>query len=210
MLDKLVTIVGYSGHGLVVADAAVESGIKVKYYVEKKASKYNPFNLEYLGDESKHDFTGFNKSNHYILGIGNNYIRRKVVASLIKRDIKIINVIHPNSSFSRYMKIGHGNFISRNVSVNIGVEIGDYTILNTSSIIEHECRIGDYSHIGPGATLAGNVIVGENSFIGANSVIKQGVKIGDNVVIGAGTVVISDVIDDKTIVGNPGRYLMKR
>ena len=57
-------------------------------------------------------------------------------------------------------------------------KIGDFVILNTGSIIEHECVLGKATSISPGAVLCGNVEVGERVLIGANSVIKEGVKIG--------------------------------
>jgi len=34
-------------------------------------------------------------------------------------------------------------------------EIGEYSIINTNSTIEHDCKIGDYVHIAPGVTMSG-------------------------------------------------------
>lgn len=207
MLNKEVVLVGFSGHGVVVADAAIVSNMNLRYYTDKKQITNNPFDLVYLGFEDDLDFAFWDKEYDYILGIGDNLIRRKTADLLISKEVDLLNVIHPSASVSAKVQFGIGNFISRNVSVNALVEIGDICILNTGCIIEHECIIGNGVHIAPGAVLAGNVEIGDNTFVGANSVIKQGVSIGANVIIGAGSVILKDITENKKIVGNPGKEI---
>ena len=201
-----IVIVGYSGHGLVVADAALAMGLDLNYYCEKNERTVNPFELEYAGFEGDEAYN-WSAENEYILGIGDNRIRRKTGALITGNQRKCVNVIHPSSTVSSYSQMGVGNFISGGVQLNALSKLGNYCILNTGSIVEHECRLGDAVHIAPGAVLAGSVTIGSNSFIGANSVIKEGITIGENVVIGSGTVVIKDIEDNKKIVGNPGRVI---
>jgi acetyltransferase EpsM len=198
-------LVGYSGHALVVAEAFIENNNTIQFYTELVESDFNPFNLKYLGDENSEKFTFWNNKMNYILGIGNNFIRERSAKLILKHKNQIITVIHPFSSISNKALIGCGVFISKGVLVNPFVNIGDFTILNTGCIIEHECEIGNAVHIAPGAVLAGNVKIGNRTFIGANSVIKQGVEIGDDVIIGAGSVVLNNVVSHSKIVGNPGR-----
>jgi sugar O-acyltransferase (sialic acid O-acetyltransferase NeuD family) len=207
VLNKEVVLVGFSGHGLVVADAAIASNMNLRYYTDKKQITKNPFDLAYLGFEDDLDFSFWDKEYDYILGIGDNVIRRKTADLLISKGVDLLNVIHPSASISAKVQFGIGNFISRNVSVNALVEIGDICILNTGCILEHECIIGNGVHIAPGAVLAGNVEIGDNTFVGANSVIKQGVRIGVNVIIGAGSVILKDIADNRKIVGNPGKEI---
>lgn len=207
MLNKEVVLVGYSGHGYVVADAAITSKMNLRYYTDKNQITKNPYDLTYLGFEGDLDYKFFDKEFNYILGIGDNLIRIKTADLLISKGVELPNIIHPAASISAKVKFGIGNFISRNVSVNALVELGDICILNTGCIIEHECIIGNGVHIASSAVLAGNVEIGENTFVGANSVIKQGVKIGANVIIGAGSVILNDIADNRKIVGNPGREL---
>jgi sugar O-acyltransferase (sialic acid O-acetyltransferase NeuD family) len=207
VLNKEIVLVGYSGHGLVVADAALSANMNLKYFTDKSLIKSNPFNLIHLGFEADLEYKHWDKNYHYILGIGNNNIRNKAAELLKAKGVAILNVIHPSVSKSERIQFGYGNFISRNVLINTLVKIGNNCILNTGCIIEHECIVGNGVHIGPGAVLSGNVEVGDNSFIGANSVIKQGVKIGSNVIIGAGTVVLNNVSDNRKLVGNPGREI---
>jgi len=207
VLNREVVLVGYSGHGYVVADIAIASHMNLRYYTDKSKIFKNPFDLSYLGFEGNLDYKFWDKDCSYILGIGDNLIRRKTADLLISKEVTLLNVTHPSASISTKVQFGIGNFISRNVSVNALVRIGDICILNTGCIIEHECVIGNAVHIAPGAVLAGNVEIGDNTFVGANTVIKQGVKIGRNVIIGAGSVILKDIGDNKKIVGNPGKEL---
>ena len=205
--DKKIILVGYSRHGLVVADTALENNLNVIGYTEKSLNQINPFMLEYLGNESSPDFKGWDLDVSFVLGIGDNLLREKIYNNILNNGKKVISLINSTASISSFATIGDGVFINRNVTINAFVKIGSNVILNTGCIIEHECEILDNVHIAPGAVLAGNVKVGSGSFIGANSVIKQGVKIGKNVIVGAGTVVLNDISDGNKIVGNPHRFI---
>jgi sugar O-acyltransferase (sialic acid O-acetyltransferase NeuD family) len=207
VLDKEKVIIGYSGHGFVVSDSAIKNGLNLTFYADIKQSKMNPLNLNYLGFEGDEKFVGWEKDYEYILGIGDNNLRKKIGDLIVSKGKKIINVIDNSANVSKIARIGNGVFISKNVCVNILSEISDYVILNTGCIIEHECKIGKASHIAPGAVLAGNVNIGENTFIGANSIIKQGVVIGNNVVVGAGAVVLRDIDDHGILAGNPAKEI---
>lgn len=207
MPDKnSIAIIGYSGHSFVVLDAAKQMSLNVKYYCERNQVSYNPFEINYLGDEGSDSFD-WNAVDQFILGIGDNKIRQKVANLILSKKKILLNVVHPSSVISNYATFGVGNFIAANVTVNALAKIGNNCILNTGCIIEHECVIENGAHIAPGTVLAGNVSVGENSFIGANSVVKQGVKIGNGVTVGAGSVVIREIPDNEIWAGNPAKKL---
>ena len=207
MLDNKTVIMGYSGHAYVVAESFIAKGNIINFYADSKEAANNPFNLAYLGCETALNFKGWDMRLSFILGIGDNNSRYKVAQLLLSKSQIIKSVIDLNSIISKSANIGVGVFASKGVLVNAFSMIGDFTILNTGCIIEHECKIGKAAHIAPGAVLAGNVKVGDRTFIGANAVIKQGVVIGDDVIIGAGSVVLHDVENKSQLVGNPGRLL---
>lgn len=207
MSDKKIILVGYSGHGLVVADTALENNLNLIGYTEKSVNEVNPFMLEYLGNESSPEFKGWDLDVDFILGLGDNSLREKIYDLIVNNGKKVISLINSSSIISRFAVIGEGVFINRNVTINAFATIGKNVILNSGCIIEHECKINENVHVAPGVILAGNVIVGAGTFIGANAVVKQGVTIGKNVVVGAGTVVINDIPDGKKIVGNPNRFI---
>lgn len=207
MLDKSIILVGYSGHGYVVAETILDNNYEILGYSDKEEAKSNPYDLVYLGFENDIEFVGWSKEISFALGIGNNNLRQKIADLIESKEKKIQTIIHKTAHISKNVIIGQGTFVNKNVAINALVEIGKNVILNTGCIIEHECVLNDAVHIAPGAVLAGNVKVGERSFVGANAVVKQGIIIGSDVVIGAGTVVIANVPDGKKVVGNPGRII---
>jgi sugar O-acyltransferase (sialic acid O-acetyltransferase NeuD family) len=207
VLDKELILIGYSGHGYVVAETAFENGFDLIGYSERYRIEKNPFNLEYLGFEKDEDFVGWGKKASFLLGIGDNALRQKIASLIESRGECLSSLVHSSASVSNSALIGSGTFINKNVSVNALVVVGKNVILNTGCIIEHECVLSDAVHIAPGAVLAGKVSVGERTFVGANAVLKQGIVIGKDVVIGAGTVVITNIPDGKKVVGNPGKII---
>lgn len=198
-------ICGYSGHAYVVLESVRKTDMTIEGYLDKKESEMNPYYLEYFGHENDKRFYELISQYNFILGVGDNQIRREIYSVLDSNGAKIISVTHPSAILSDTAIMGDGTFVSAGVIVNAQVTVGVGTILNTSCVIEHGCKIGNFSHIAPGAVLAGDVTVGENAFIGANSVVIEGVKIGSGVVVGAGSVIINDIPDHQKVVGNPGR-----
>ena len=205
---KAIALIGYSGHAYVVLEAASLSGFECIGYCTQHPALQNPYNLDYLGFEGDESFD-WHIADDFILGIGDNYLRYKIGKLIQAKNKKTLTITHPNAMISDTVKIGHGNFIGANVIANALASIGDYCILNTGSIIEHECILEDAVHIAPGAILAGNVFIGTNTFIGANAVIKQGVRIGNNVVVGAGSTVLNDIPDNQVWVGNPAKPIKR-
>lgn len=201
-------LLGYSGHGIVVSEAATLCGIQILGYTDRKELNTNPFSFDFLGDENDPNFN-WEKCNSYLLGVGSNTIRERIALRVEKAGGKCMTVVHPKSSLASTASIDEGTFVARNVAVNPLVSVGKHSILNTSCTIDHECVIGNNVHIAPGAVLAGNVIVHDGAFIGANAVIKQGVTIGRNATVGAGSVVLRNVEENQVVVGNPTRILSR-
>jgi len=96
-----------------------------------------------------------------------------------------------------------------NSYVNSFSEIGDYSILNSSSNIEHECKIGKGTHIMSGACVGGRCVIEDFATIGTNATILPNIKIGSGSYIGAGSVVTKDVKKDTVIIGVPGKFYKK-
>lgn len=201
-------LLGYSGHGYVVAEAALQKGMNLLGYAEARENDTNPYELPYLGDETATDFN-WETCPYYVLGVGSNTVRAKIARRVIDKGGQCLTIIHPHACISKKVNMGAGTFIARNVAVNPMTQIGENVILNTSCSIDHECKIGNHAHIAPGAVLAGNVKVGEGAFIGANAVVKEGVTVGAFAVIGAGSVVVQDVLKNVVAMGNPAKPMRK-
>ena len=122
---------------------------------------------------------------------------------LKKNKLVPLKAIHKSAYVSKDVITGEGIQILPMACVNPRVIIGDCTIINTSSSIDHESKLGKAVHIGPGAKLAGCVKIGDFSFIGTNATILPNITIGENVIIGAGSVVTKNIPSNSIAYGNP-------
>lgn len=202
-----VAIIGYSGHAYVVLEVIQSMGMQPAVYCEPREKAFNPYALQYLGDEQDTEVLRHLKQYPTFLGIGSNRMRKQVYHHLQQQGIVLPPAIHARSVVSATAQVGDATLIMPGAVVNALATLGKGVICNTASVVEHECRVGDFSHIAPGAVLAGNVGVGAGAFIGANAVIKQGVHIGDGAIVGAGAVVIRDVPAFEKVAGNPSKKI---
>ena len=103
--------------------------------------------------------------------------------------------IHPGATIGEGLFIDHGH----------GVVIGETAI------------IGDNVTLYQGVTLGGtgkeqgkrHPTLGSNIMVGAGAKVLGSVTIGDNCKIGAGSVVLKNVPPNSTVVGVPGRVVMR-
>lgn len=205
--SKNIYLLGYSGHAYVVIDIALSNDYGVKGYFDFFEAKNNPYNLNFLGSETKVDTKLIVKSDIVFPAIGSNKIRKRAIEFIEKNNFSQVYIIDKTASVSLLATINVSSMVGSKAIVNSMSTIGKGCIINSGAIIEHECVIDNFTHVAPGAVLAGNVKVGQNVFIGAGAIIKQGITIGDNAIIGAGAIVIRDVPSNETWVGNPARRI---
>lgn len=122
---------------------------------------------------------------------------------------KFYSLFSSNSLISKSAVIGNGVLIQGKVNISSFVNIGNFVRINSMANIMHDTIIDSFTTIAPNAVLLGKVKIGSNCYIGANSTILPYISIGNNSVIGAGAVVTKNVPSNITIVGNPGRELVK-
>ena len=119
----------------------------------------------------------------------------KLVARVLSQISRMVTgiEIHPGARIGKSVFIDHG----------MGVVIGE------------TATIGDKCLLYQGVTLGGtgketgkrHPTLGENVVVGAGAKILGGIEIGENTRIGAGSVVVSNVEDNCTVVGVPGRVI---
>jgi len=207
---KRLAILGASGHGKVIADAALLSGWDdVVFYDDVWPGRRENGSWSIVGD-TKTLIENIGEVDGVIVAIGDNNIRQQKSFQLKKALLPLVSVIHPKAIVSKHTKIGAGCFIAASAVVNVDVVIGDFSIINTAAIIEHDCFIGNACHISPAASLAGGVILGQRTWVGINATVRQLVKLGEDVLVGAASVVIKDVQPGTTVVGNPARILERK
>jgi acetyltransferase EpsM len=203
-MSKSILIVGGSSGAKIATNIfKMTHPHHVLYYAECFADEIQ-INRLYSTVEKSLEY--IKKSNvDYFIATGDNLIRKKhyeLIKSYTKKEP--INCIHPSAIIST-KKIGNGNLICPNAVIHVDAYIGDCTIINTGSIVEHDCHIDSFSQISPNVTLCGYVKIGESSFISASSTIIPNIKVGNDSTVAAGSVVIEDVPSNVMVAGVPSK-----
>lgn len=204
---RRLAIMGGSGHGKVIAEAALLSGWGDIIFYDDGWPRLTANSHWLIVGDTQSLLKSLSDVDAVIVAIGDNEIRQKKSMQFKQAGFALASIVHPTAVISKFSKIGDGCFVSAAAVVQADTHIEDFAIINTSALIEHDCVIGEASHIAPSAALAGGVIVGSCSWIGINACVREQVTIGNNVVVGAGSTVVKDVPSDVTVVGSPARTL---
>ena len=153
-----------------------------------------------------------NKNTYGIIGIGSNFIRKKVANKINKiyKNFKWITIISKNSTINGKVKIGKGSLIVSGSVINTGTNIGEHCLINTSSSIDHDNIFKNYSSTGPGVITGGNVKLGECSHLGLGSAVKHRISIGDNTIIGAKSLVLKKCNKNSIYFGIPAKKIRSK
>ncbi|MFU2158708.1 MAG: acetyltransferase [Caldisericum sp.] len=202
---KKLYIIGAGGHGQVVSDCAKAGGFEIGGFLDDNKDLWGKVvnGIEVLGG------IGLVKKldGIFVVAIGDNFARKKVVERLNLGIKSFATIIHPSAIIGSDVDIGYGTMIVGEVVVNTHTKVGNHVIVNTMASLDHHNVVEDYVHVAPGVHTGGSVFIGEGTLLGIGSSIIPGIKIGKWAVIGAGSVVIRDVPDYATVVGNPGKVI---
>jgi len=200
-----VVIIGAGGHGRAIADIILSSEDLCVGFVDndKPVGEY-VLGIPIIGKDE--DIIRLSKKGYkFIIGIGNNYIRKRIV-----KTYNLINwytAIHPTCYISRFAMVGEGTVVMPKCVVHTEASVGKHCIINTASIIEHENIIEDYVHISPNVALSGNVKIGECSHIGTGVSVRDGISIGKNIKVGVAAGVVSDLKEEGIYFGTPAKLI---
>jgi sugar O-acyltransferase (sialic acid O-acetyltransferase NeuD family) len=203
-------IAGAGGHGRVVADAAIATGLydEVAFIDDRIGHTEVCEGWQVVGNLQSlaglHD-----RYDAFIACFGDAATRQRILEHALTSGWSCPSIVHPRASVSRHAVLGHGTFINAGAVVNTGARIAIGCVVNTSATVDHDCDIAAFVHVCPGAHLAGDVRIGTRTWFGVGAVARQKIVIGRDVTVGAGSVVISDISDAVTIVGNPARVLQR-
>ncbi len=151
----------------------------------------------------------------FVIGIGENAIRRKVAERFSGR-VRFTNLIHPSATFGRgqrkQLELSQGVIVAAGARLTSSIEVGHFTIFNQNVAVAHDCVVEDYVHVAPGATVSGNVLLSAGCWVGAGVVINQGTNdrkltVNQGAVIGSGAVVIRDCEPNTVYAGVPAKRI---
>ncbi len=117
---------------------------------------------------------------------------------LIRENTEIGNnvLVGTNSVIDGDCKIGN------NVSLQTGVYVTRYTIIEDRVFLGPQCVTTNDKYMEYGTELKGPLIK-EGAKIGANATILPGLTIGQKTIVGAGAVVTENTADNEIVAGNP-------
>ncbi|MGM0874221.1 MAG: acetyltransferase [Bacillota bacterium] len=202
-----IVIIGQGGYSKVIKDIILlNDASQIVGYLDDKYEDYLIKDEMFYGPISVFKLL-LNKyvDIKFVVAIGHNQTRKKIVEGLNLEDDFYTTLIHPTAIVSPSVSIGKGTVIMANTVINADAVIGDHVIINTGSVIEHDNKVNDFAHVSPNTTLTGSVQLGEGVHIGAGATLIPNVKIGNWSIIGAGATVINSIPDNTTAVGIPAK-----
>lgn len=202
---RRLAILGASGHGRVIADAALAAGWEaVAFYDDgwPGVSASGPWQVVGRTADLRRDAAQLDGA---VVGIGDNVTRLVKLRELLAGGALLVSVVHPDAVVSTRAEVGLGSVLLGGAVVNPFARLGRGCIVNSGASVDHDCQLADGVHVSPGAHLGGGVRVGEASWIGIGASVIQGVSIGAGATVGAGAAVVDDVADGATVVGVPAR-----
>lgn len=104
--------------------------------------------------------------------------------------------IHPGAKIGRRFFIDHG----------MGVVIGETAEIGNDVLLYQGVVLGGVSH----EKTKRHPTLGNRVVVGAGAILLGPITIGDGARVGAGSVVISDIPENATVVGVPGRVVLTK
>jgi sugar O-acyltransferase (sialic acid O-acetyltransferase NeuD family) len=202
---KILAILGASGHGRVIADAALSSGQwqQVCFYDDAYPTLQMNGNHAVIGDSA----ALLSCDLPVIVAIGDNRRRLQKLQWLKQHGVIIASVVHHASVISSDARIGVGTVVMAGAVINTGSVIGEGCIINSRAVVEHDCVLADGVHISPGASLGGGCLLSTGVWIGIGASVKQMINFGEFSIAGAGSAVVKPVLAKQVVAGVPARLI---
>jgi len=202
-----LAILGASGHGKVVADAAEAAGWQDVVFFDDAWPGLQENGPWLVKGDTNALMDALSEYDGVVVGIGNNAIRANKQVQLVNAGAAVVTIVHPAATVSPHARVGSGSVVFAQAVVNACGNVGAGVIVNTGSVVEHDCVVGDFSHISPNAVLAGGARLQEQCWVGAGASVRQLLEVGTAAVVGMGAVVTKDVSAGSVVAGTPARVL---
>lgn len=209
---KDLIIIGAGGFGrelffLAKESYGYEKEFKILGFIDDNIYALNNYNgyPNILGKISDFEFT---PNNVFICSIADISIKNDIIEKFTKSGAEFFTLIHRTARVTDTARIGKGCIIGPMASIGADTIIGDFTIIQTGSIVGHDVEVGRNSRLDNYAILVAESKIGSNCIVHSNSVINYGVKISDNSTVGACSFVVRNVKSNVSVFGNPAKQLV--
>lgn len=201
MVSEIIHLIGAGGHGRVVLDALLKSGVAAGHIRvrDDNTTNHRPPLLNHPVASPAIPADPAGTSFH--VAIGNGTVRKQLHERMEQLGAMALTVYHPAASASPFSTIGGGTLVAAMAVIGPSTTLGKGVIVNHAAVVDHDCVVGAFSHISANATLNGGTRIGELVMIGSGAVVLPMVKIGDGAVVGAGVVVTEDIAAGTIVPG---------
>lgn len=150
------------------------------------------------------------------IGVGQPRLREAIAKS--HSQWPFVNLVHPSATFGKgqreVVENAVGVIVAAGVRLTSNISVGRHVVLNLNATVGHDVILGDFSAVMPNVSISGNVTLEHGVYVGVGAATINGnpdrpLIIGKGATIGAGAVVVRDVEPGATIVGVPGRPLVR-
>lgn len=147
------------------------------------------------------------KDDVFVCAIGSPAVREKVVKKMLDKGAEFTSVIHPTSVMADNVQIGAGAILYPYSIISDNAELDEFCIVNMHSCVAHDASLGKFCTISAFCDITGNTSLGEAVFMGSGVKLVPSVKIGNRAFICAGSVVMTNVKEDRKVMGNPAKRI---
>lgn len=147
--------------------------------------------------------TSLPKNTHYVIGIGNGFVRESIDRTASQIGLQPETVIHPDSSIASDVTIGNGAVICAGARITTNVALGRHVHINMNVTVGHDVNIKSYATVFPLVALGGEATIGERTTVGAGATLNPGITTGGDSYVASGAVVLGDVPPLTLVAGVP-------
>ena len=208
-MNKDIYIVGAGTYGEVMCELAEILEYDIKGFYDEDNSK---FGLSIMGYSVLGKFSDLTNEqilgNSYIVAIGNNAVRSKIMTNINYVGGKTPTLIHPTAVISPSAEIGKGVYIQANACIWTKVKIDNFCIISPNVVVAHHSNIGKACLISTLSAVGASINIEDKVFLGMGCTLVTGMhRVGENSIIGAGAVVLKDVDKNSVCVGVPAKKI---
>lgn len=208
-MSKDIYIVGAGTYGEAMCELAEILGYSIIGFYDEDEKKLGLTIMDHpvLGKFSELSDEEISKNN-YIVAIGNNAARFKIMMRINNSGGYTPTLIHPKAIISPSAVIGKGVYIQANAYIWTKVKIDDFSIISPNVVVAHHSTIGRACLISTLTGVGASINIEDQVFVGMGCTIVTGMHlVGKNSIIGAGAVVLKDVDKNSVYAGVPAKKI---